>query len=68
MIRPFIDAADIMSEARCLIELIEMSVRRDPGDEERAISYACYIALEKLDEAKGILEDQWTPDCQIVKP
>lgn len=64
MTRPFIDAADIMHEARCLVELIAMSVRRDPDDEEKAISAACHIALEKLDEARSILEHHWSPGCE----
>jgi len=53
----FLDAKDHLYRVRDLIELIGMTCRENPDDDQKAISTGCAFALEELRTAMALLEE-----------
>lgn len=51
-----LDALDDLHGARDLIDLIAMTARNNPTEEEKALSAGCAAALERLDRGIGALQ------------
>jgi hypothetical protein len=58
-----LDAGDALAMARDLVELINMTGRKKPDDDQKAIGAGCDAALEKIAAVRQLLEEART-QCQ----
>ena len=51
------DAQDLYSEARCLVDLIGMTTRTQPDEDQQAIGMAVTKAIDAMDMADRLLNE-----------
>lgn len=56
-----VEALDLISDTRGLLELLALACRNSPGDDRHALDTGIAAALDRLTQAESLIQAQATP-------